>query len=289
MFSRRPAVFIALLLASVFLARSASAQMQVTLEMTRSLYMMHEAILAKISITNLSGRDQNFSDSPGHPWFSFEVFAGKDGLIPPINPNYHLGDLYVPTGQTVTRNINLTPLYGLQEYGPHSIKAVLYDKETDKYFTSARRAIEITDGILLWKQSVGVPSENSTHTYSLLTHRLPAENRLYVRILNDTVGRVVACFSIGRVLSFSPPERVLDNQNNLHVLQMVGPKAYLYTALSPNGEILSRDPYIDGKSNPHLVRDASGSVRVRGGKMDQPVAPGKKRNIPRLSDRPVAI
>lgn len=263
--------------------------MQVALEMTRSLYMMNEPVMAKISITNLSGRDQNFSDAPGKPWFSFEVFAGKDSLIPPINPDYHLGELYVPTGKTVTRNINVTPLYGLQEYGPHSIRAVLYDKDKDQYYTSARRAFEITEGILLWKQSVGVSAENSTHTYSLLTHRLPTENRLYVRIINDTASRVVSCFSIGRVLSFSPPEHVLDSQNNLHVLQMVGPKAYLYTEIAPTSEILARDPYIDGRSNPHLFRDESGAVRVRGGKMDVPVPVEKKRNTPRLSDRPAGI
>ncbi|MEO7933785.1 MAG: hypothetical protein ABIT76_11570 [Chthoniobacterales bacterium] len=275
-----------ILLAVVCLGQTASGQMQVSLEMTRSLYMMNEPVLAKISITNLSGRDQNFADAPGKPWFSFEIFAGKDSLIPPVNPDYHLGELYVPTGKTVTRNINVTPLYGLQEYGPHSIRAVLYDKDKDQYYTSARRAFEITEGLLLWKQSVGVPAENSTHTYSLLTHRLPAENRLYVRIIDDTGSRVVSCFSIGRVLSFSPPEHVLDSQNNLHVLQMVGPKAYLYTSITPNGDIVSRDPYIDGRSNPHLVRNENGEVRVRGGKMESAVPAEKKRNIPRLSDRP---
>jgi hypothetical protein len=264
--------------------------MQVSLEMTRALYMMHEPILAKISITNLSGKDQNLTESPGRPWFSFEVFAGKDGLIPPITPNYRLGELYVPAGKTITRNINLTPLYGLQEYGPHSVKAVLYDAAKDEYFTSARRAFEITDGILLWKQTVGVPSDNSRRTYSLLTHRLPNENRLYVRILNDTAGRVVSCFSIGRVLSFFPPERQLDALNNLHVLQMVGPKAYLYTSISPDGEILSRAQYMDGKSNPHLLREETGSVRVRGGRMESPsAAPQKRRSGPKLSDRPVGI
>ncbi len=281
-----PPRYLPFLLALLCLGSSARAQMQVALEMTRPLYMMHEPILAKISITNLSGRDQNFADSPGHQWFSFEIFAGKDSLIPPINPDYHLGELYVPTGKTVTRTINITPLYGLQEYGPHSVKAVLYDKGKDQYYTSNRTAIEITEGLLLWKQSVGIPQSGSTHTYSLLTHRLPNENRLYVRILDDTASRVISCFSIGRVLSFSPPEHVLDSQNNLHVLQMVGPKAYLYTAISSSGEILSRDPYIDGKSNPHLVRDESGTVRVRGGKMDVPVPAEQKRKMPRLSDRP---
>lgn len=281
--------YLSIFLTTFFAGQSIYAQMQVTLEMTRPLYMMHEPILAKISITNLSGRDQNFADSPGHQWFSFEIFAGKDSLIPPINPNYRLGELYVPLGKTVTRTINLTPLYGLQEYGPHNIKAVLYDKNKDQYYTSNRTAIEITEGLLLWKQSVGVPATNSTHTYSLLTHRLPTENRLYVRILDDTGGRIISCFSIGRVLSFSPPERVLDSQNNLHVLQMVGPKAYLYTAISPTGEILSRDPYIDGKSNPHLAREESGSVRVKGGRIDSPVPTEKKRNMPRLSDRPAGV
>jgi len=288
LFPRRLIVILACLF-SGFWPQNARAQMQVSLEMTRSLYMMHEAILAKVSITNLTGTDQNLADAPGRPWFSFEIFAGKNSLIPPVNPNYRLGDLYVPTGKTVVRNINLTPLYGLQEFGPHSIRAVLYDQGKNQYYTSQRRAIEITEGILLWKQAVGIPATKSTHTYSLLTHRLPNENRLYVRIIDETGGRVVSCFSIGRVLSFSPPERLLDSQNNLHVLQMVGPKAYLYTAISPTGEILSRDPYIDGKSNPHLAKEESGSVRIKGGRMDVPVAPEKKRNIPRLSDRPVGV
>jgi len=265
------------------------AQFNVELQMTRTLYMVHEPILAKISITNLSGKDQNFTSRPGRPWFGFEIFAGVNKLIPPNNPDYQLGDLYVPAGKTVSRNMNLTPLYSLQEYGPHSVKAVLYNQEQDQYYTSTRRAFEITEGLLLWKQSVGVPATNSTHTYSLLSHRLPRENRLYVRIIDETGGRVVSCFSVGRIVTFAPPTYILDGQNNLHILQMIGPKAYLYTEVSPTGEILSRVSYVDGKSNPRLQKKESGLVSVRGGKVDAPIPPGQRPKVPRLSDRPAGI
>lgn len=266
---------------------SLCAQFNVDLHMTRALYMIHEPVLAKISITNLSGKDHNFTSSPGRPWFGFEVFAGPNKLVPPNDPNYQLGDLYVPAGKTVTRNMNITPLYSLQEFGTHSIKAVLFDKDKDQYYTSGRRAFEITEGLLIWKQSVGVPSTNSTHTYSLLSHRLPKENRLYVRIIDETGGRVVACFSVGRIVTFAPPTHVLDGNNNLHILQMVGPKAYLYTQVSPTGEILSRESYVDGKSNPRLRKEESGIVSIRGGKIDAPVPADQRPQVPRLSDRPV--
>lgn len=281
------------LLALTALAGTAHAQLQVTLKLSRVLYMAYEPLLAEVSITNLSGRDMNLADAPGHPWFGFEVFAGKDTLLPPVDPNYHIDALFIPAGQTVKRTLNLTPLYPLQDFGPHSLRAVIYDKAADKYYSSNRKAIEITDGVQVWTQTVGATDAQGggSRKISLLTNRLAKENRLYARIMNPDTGVVLACYSLGPVFIFSPPEYTLDDKNQLNVLQMVGPRQYFYTQIDANGKILQRTSYIDGKSSPKLSREDTGFVVVKGGKLDTPEtrAAGQKprANLPKLSDRPI--
>lgn len=285
--------FFVLIALAATLAGTAHAQLQVTLKMSRALYMTYEPMLAEVSITNLSGRDLNLADAPGQSWFGFEVFAGKDTLLPPVNPHYRVDPIYIPAGQTLKRTLNLTPLYPLQDFGPHSLRAVIYDKETDKYYSSNRKAIEITDGVQIWTQTVGATAAQGggNRTISLLTNRLLKENRLYVRIMNPDTGVALACFSLGRVLSFSPPEYTLDDKNQLNVLQMVGPRQYFYTQIDANGKILQRTSYIDDKTSPKLSREDLGFVVVKGGKLDTPEARAAEQkpraNLPKLSDRPI--
>lgn len=281
------------LLGLTTLSGIARAQLQVTLKMSRALYMIYEPMLVEVSITNLSGRNLDLADAPAQPWFGFEIFAGKDTLLAPVNPHYHVEPLHIPAGQTLKRTVNLTPLYPLQEFGPHSVRAVIYDKATAKYFPSNRKAIEITDGVKIWSQTVGATAAQGggNRAISLLTNSLPKENRLYVRVMNPDNGVALACYSLGRLLSFSPPEYTLDDKNQLNVLQMVGPRQYFYTQIDPNGKILQRTSYLSDKTIPKLSREDLGFVVVKGGKLDSPEARAARQpptaNLPKLSDRPI--
>ena len=45
--------------------------------------------------------------------------------------------------------------------------------ESDRFYTSNFSMFDLTDGKLLWRQTVGVPGSGELRQLSLLTHRLP--------------------------------------------------------------------------------------------------------------------
>jgi len=83
----------------------------------------------------------------------------------------------------------------------------------------------------------------------------------------------------------------LDTQSQLHVLQMIAPKEYLYTRLGPNAEMLGQQDYADRKTRPYLKKSADGAVAVAGGMtvVDQTAQQAAAVAGPKLSDRPAGM
>ena len=107
----------ALALACLLGVRDAGAQVQVSIKLSRHTYILYEPIIATVDITNLAGRDLVFEDAPGKQWFNMEITTLDGALLPPTDPDYKLQPLTVPAGQTVSRKINLTPLFPIREDG----------------------------------------------------------------------------------------------------------------------------------------------------------------------------
>ena len=99
------------LFALFLLGATAQAQIQVELKFKRLQYIAHEPIIASIKITNLAGRDVDLHDDSGQHWFGFEVTAGEGRLLAPLKSDAAEPALHVETGKTITRKINLTPIF----------------------------------------------------------------------------------------------------------------------------------------------------------------------------------
>jgi hypothetical protein len=152
---------------------TAHAQLKVELEIKRQYYIRHEPLIANVKITNLAGRDVLLEDGEA-PWFGFAITqGGPDNLISPRNPDYHLDPLEIKIGETMKRQVDLNALYPLSEYGTYKVRATIFAKELKKYFGSNPVIVEITEGHVLWQQSVGVPetmaNAGATHRMTLLT------------------------------------------------------------------------------------------------------------------------
>ena len=292
--SRRFAL-LCLFLVGIFLAtRSAHAQLQVGLQVSRRLYMAYEPIIATITITNLTGRDITLADADAQKWFGFQIFTGEDRLVPPRDPNYQLQSLTIPIGQTVKRSINLVELYPVTDFGLYRVRASIFFSEMNRYFSSAPVGVEISEGRTVWEQTVGVPkaegNEGSAREYELLAFRQPKDNVLYARISDREAGIIYGTYPLGRIIAGDDPEIQLDAHNQLHVLQLVGQRAFVYTHIGINGEWLGQTAYNQLKSRPHLRRTAAGDVQVVGGEMDVPVEqPANAPPVPKLSDRPAGM
>jgi len=270
------------------------AQIDVTLSIPRHLYLCYEPIVATVTITNMTGRDLTLSDKAPDKWFSFEILNAQGTPVPPIAADYHLDPLTIPMGQTVKRKVNLVNLYPVTDYGVYHIRAVIYFADMDKYFASDATPIEVTEGETLWQQTVGIPQGEKNagqyRTYSLVSFRQPKYMMCYVRIVDDNAGVVYGTYALGPMINGYDPEAQVDMESQLHVLEMIAPKEYLYTQLGPNGEVMGQKDYTDLKTRPRLERTAAGDVAVGGGieVLPSTITPGTETG-PKLSDRPAGM
>jgi hypothetical protein len=296
-------VLILLLLLAAF-CDAAHAQIQVGLSIKRRYYVVYEPIIVTVTLTNLSGRDVPLEDEEGTPWFGFQVSRADDQPIAPHNLDYKLSPLILPVGQTLKRSVNLNSLFPIDEFGLYRIRANIFFAPLKQYFVSNVVNLEISEGKPLWQKTVGVPDgqegAGELRQYTLLSFRQGETNMLYVRVQDPERGTIYCTTPVGRIITSTPPEANLDVTNCLHVLHVVGPRAYVHSRISLNGKFLGQDTYLAAtNSRPALKRDGVGEIAVIGGILDNSKNPGKPslpglpsaptEEVPKLSDRPANL
>jgi len=260
---------------------SAFAQIQIELKFSRLQFIAYEPVVVNLTITNLTGRDVDLRDQGAQPWFGFEVSGGEGQSIPQIlNPTR--APLNLGSGQRVTRKINLTPLYGVHDFGTYRVRAHIYFGDLNKFFYSPTKVFEVTDARPIWQKTVGVPQDGNAsgnvRTYSLMTNRFPDHTSLYVRVEDKDSGMVYATYSLGQIIAFDQPQAEFDQSNQLHVLHCAAPRMWSYARVGLNGELVSRARFTETKSRPRLVHSNDGVIKVAGGMMDTPVAQAARNN-----------
>lgn len=280
------------LAALFFLVATAQAQIQVELKFKRLQYIAHEPILATLKIANLSGRDIDLHDENGQRWFGFEINAGEDRLLAPFKQESAEPALHIEAGKTVTRKVNLTPLFPVHDFGSYHARANVYFSDLNKFFYSATKVFQVTDARPIWQKTVGIPDgmpgAGEVRTYSLLSNRFADYTALYVRVENKNSGAVYTTYSLGRVIANGEPQAEIDSANQLHVLHCAAPRSWAYSHIGWNGELLKHSTFLETKSRPRLRHTANGAIAVSGGMLNVPVAESKRAPAPKLSERPPA-
>ena len=269
-------------------AAAAEAQVQVDLKFKRLQYIAYEPVVATVAITNLAGRDIELRDADGQSWLGFEITGSEEQPIGPLNGANREPPLRIQAGQRVTRQIDLTPLYPVHEYGAYHVRTNIYFADLGKFFYSGTRVFEVTDARPIWQQTVGVPDgggSGDVRTYSLMTNRFPDHTSLYVRVQDKDTGVVYATYSLGRTISFEQPQAEIDRANRLHVLHCAAPRSWSYARVGLNGQLLEHTSFMETKTRPHLVHSGGGEVTVRGGMVEAP-AQSAGSKAPKLSARP---
>jgi len=278
-----------LLLCLGLFASTSVAQIQVELKFPRLQYIAYEPVVANLTITNLAGRDVDLRDAGKQSWFGFEVSGGEGQSIPAI-ANISTEPLSVAAGKRVTRKINLTPLYGVHDFGTYRVRAHIFFADLNKLFYSPTKVFEVTDARPIWQKTVGIPQESgasgNARTYSLMTNRFSDHTSLYVRVEDKDSGMVYATYSLGQIIAFDQPHAEFDHSNQLHILYCAAPRTWSYARVGLNGELVSRASFAETKSRPRLVHADDGVIKVAGGMMDTPVTQAARNNAAKLSDRP---
>ena len=273
-------------------AATAHGQIQVELKFKRLQYIAYEPVVATLGITNLAGRDIELRDADGQSWLGFEITGSEEQPIAPLGGENAQPPLKIEAGQRVTRQIDLGPLYSVHDFGAYHVRTHVYFADLTKFFYSPTRVFEVTDARPIWQQTVGIPggvaASGEVRTYSLLTNRFPDHTSLYVRVQDKDTGIVYATYPLGRTIAFEQPQAEIDRANQLHVLHCAAPRAWSYSRIGLNGELLEHSSFMETKSRPRLVHSGNGEVAVRGGMIETPAQTSRSR-APKLSDRPPGL
>ena len=284
-------LFLACGLASASIAR---AQITVSISIKERFHLLHEPIVATVVVTNLTGRDITFSDTPQYQWFAFRIITEGDRVVPARDLHYKLPPLAVKAGETVKRSVDLDELYDLGEFGSYRIQANVYFDGLDKFYSSRPTFIEITDGRVIWRRTVGVPEGETgagqTRVFSLLAHQRGETNMLYVRVEDKENGNIYCTFPVGRLLDGVPPQAELDAANNLYVLLLIANRSYVLTKITPNGKFAGQTNYSGApKSSPKLRKTSAGALQIVGGQREAIVQNPDLEPAPKLSARPPGL
>ena len=276
-------------LAFILLAVSARGQIQVDLKFKRLQYIAYEPVMATMTILNLAGRDIELRNNKSQNWCGFEVTGEGNRILPPL-PQPAEPPLKIAAGTSVTRQINLTPLFPITDLGAYHVRANVFFADLDKFFYARTKVFEVTNARPVWQRTVGDPNTSGVRTFSLMTNRFPDHTSLYVRVEAKEKNLVYATYSLGRVISFDEPRAEVDRENRLHVLQCSAPRVWSYSVVSPDGKLFKRETYSQLRSAPKLRRMDDGRVALSGGMLDAPVSTAARNaTVPKRSERPANL
>jgi len=118
-------------------------------------------------------------------------------------------------------------------------------------------------GVPLLRRQSNQPPE--IRKFFLERSDVKGDSRLFVRLTDATGSRTERLVPVGTYFSFTPPDVLLDQYNDLHVLHQTGAQVFTYCVIDTLGQILERQTYQYTDKRPVLRGDNQGGVAVTGG------------------------
>jgi hypothetical protein len=257
---------------AILTALTADLRAQVTAEivMSQEYFLMGESIPVAVRITNRSG--QKLSLGEDSDWLQISVEA-RGGIVVAKNSEPNIQGIFtIESGQVATRRLDIAPHFSFEKNGRYQIVATAKLKAWDTTISTKAKTFDIINGAKVWAQEFGMPKVSGEEAapevrrYSLeQANHLRSELKLYLRVTDASGSRVINVTPIGKVVAISKPQCEIDRRSNLHVLYQNGARAYLYTVLNPDGEILLRQTHEIADARPRLKGDQTGMFTVAGG------------------------
>jgi len=250
------------LLASFCVAR---AQLQVGLQTDRFNYLLYEPVTVHLTIENLAGFDLLFQDSAEKPWLTFFITRADHSLVTP-DQKIAGKDLKLAAGESVSLNVDITPLYRMRETGVYKIQAVI--DISGREYLSTPIQITLESGQRIWSETRSI--DGSPRTYSLVRFAPNMQGtNLYLRVEDAAQNLVYSNALLGEIVDVAVPQIFFDSAGQIHILQLNGNATYRYTRANPDGAILSQSVYDSvAMSQPQLVRQSDGGILVVGGRQE---------------------
>ena len=261
-------------------AAECAAQLAMDIDFNRNVFLLNEPIYARLRLRNDSGRTLIFGESQDLRGRLQMEIVGPNGQrfrFPGSGPN-PLQGLVLKEGQEREVIFELGDYVTLDRTGPYRLYAYAGHPMLTEEFRTPDRRIEITEGISLWKRTVGIPdllgngqqtAPAENRTYELTAVRDGRNKRLYLSVYDDR--RLYSLVPLGDIGGGDSIRCEIDAYSSLHLLLPVTAKIYEYLKYNTVGELETRKMYRKSELPPILVRDPeTGVVSVAGGEIAVP-------------------
>lgn len=247
------------------------AQVTAEVVMEQEFFLNGEEIPAEVRITNRSGQTLHLGADADWLTFTIESRSGdvvaKNSDVPVEKP------FELPSGKTAIRRVEISSYFALNRLGRYQLNAHVRIKDWDTAVTAKPKSFEIINGAKIWAQDFGMPQPAGVTNQAPEVRRYTLEQanylrgklRLYLRVTDSSETRVFKVLHLGPMVSISDPEHQVDRGNRLHVLYQYGARTYLYSVITPDGELVVRQTHEIAPNRPRLQPDEAGGFLVVGG------------------------
>lgn len=273
--NRFAAIVYALFLAAV-LAPEASAQYMIKLSLDKKNFLSEEPMRATIELSNNSGSDVVMGGPANSNWLSFHLEDATGRQYPPVKVEVEEPFVF-KAGAAMKRQIMMSDNHAIADIGTYAVTAVVYHAPTQSYYQSNRVRFTVSEVKAFWEQDFGVPQGQQdagrVRKYSLHVLREDDGSRLYFRLTDDRSQMRLATFSLGPVSLALDPSFTMDSQNRLQTFFLAAPQIFVHCIIGPDGTLVSRKYYKEGKDNRPMLATKAGEIFVAGGILFDPNAP----------------
>jgi hypothetical protein len=247
----------------------AMAQLKVEVTLDQEQFLPGESLPVAVRIANHSGQTLHMGKEKD--WLTFSM-ESRDGFVVTKTGDASVaGEFDLEPSKVAIKHVDLAPSFELTRSGRYVVTANVKIVEWDHVSSSLPKPFTVIQGSKLWEQEFGVPGSGTNGLPEMRRYVVQQANyvrsqlRLYVRLTDGLGIRSYSVIPIGPLVSFSRVEHEVDRASNLHVMFADGPHSYLYTVVSPDGQVVVRRQYEYQESRPRLQTDDKGIISVRGG------------------------
>jgi hypothetical protein len=270
-------------------AQAAQGQIEATLRLLKTQYVVGEPVVGVLTVTNRAGQVITFAGNNRSQWLDFLVKDRQSNPIP-LKGRKVFGKMTLKAGQSLSREVDLSQLFQLSEPGNFSVSATVHMPDQEMEGTTTNRVLFTqSSGIRAWSQKIGLPGKpGNMRDYRLLNFNNEEKCQVYAQVINPQTGQNIRTFLLGDVLLLRKPLATVDNQQRMHVLFLATPTMWVHCQINSDGKLVGRQIHQRGdQGDPQLITFGDGSVRVANSIVyDAKAAAETKAKIRRASDRP---
>ena len=246
---------------------TAHAQIDVKLSTTQEQFLPAEQLEVAVKVSNFTGAPLTLGAHP--QWIVFTVQRADGGVVNKLTEVPESGEFTLQQATSGTLRFDLAPQFALDRPDRYRVTATVTPKPGGDTYASAPLAFDIITGVRLNQdRTIGFTKTDGSveqRKYILQQANFLKHLRLYVRVTDATEAHTFKVASLGSIVTFNPPQWVVDRQSRFHVLHQFSAEDYRYDSFDPDGNQLARQTWRMNSRRPQLRVNDDGEVAVVGG------------------------